>query len=53
MLTSETPQIVAAERLNKGLVIKFDNGRCGFYSSALLFSKILESDELDEADIAW
>lgn len=47
------PSIIAAERLNEGVVLKFDNGKCGFYSSSLLFSLWSECEELNEADVEW
>ena len=53
MVTPGVPQIVAADRLNEGLVIKFDDGQCAFFSSAFLFSKLSECEELNEADIEW
>ena len=53
MVIPDVPRIIAAERLNAGLVIKFENGRCAFYSCAFLFSKLSECKELSEADIEW
>lgn len=53
MVTADAPRIVAAERLNTGLVIKFEDGQCAFYSCAFLFSKLPECEQLREADIEW
>lgn len=53
MVNSKVPDVIAAERLNEGVVIKFANGHCGFYSSAFLFSKLGESEQLDEAEVEW
>ena len=53
MSNSDVPQIVLADRLSKGLVIKFSNGRCGFFSNELLYSAFPECVELDETDLAW
>lgn len=50
---SFTPQLIAAERLSDGVVIKFENGQAGFFSSAYLFSKLSESKEMDEAAVEW
>lgn len=53
MVNSGFPEVIAAERLNEGVVIKFADGQCGFYSSAFLFSKLSECEQLDEADVEW
>ena len=48
-----TRKIVIADRTNDGIIIKFDDGRCAFYSCAFLYSKLAEGEELDEADLLW
>ena len=53
MVVPEVPKIVSAERLNNGIVIKFDNGQCGFYTNSFLFSKLPECEELNEAETEW
>lgn len=53
MVVPKIPIIVSAERLNNGIVIKFDNGQCGFYASSFLFSKLSECEELNENDTEW
>ena len=53
MVLDEVPNIVSAERLNSGIVIRFDDGQCAFYSSILLFSKLPECEKLNEADVEW
>lgn len=53
MVISEVPNIVAAERLNDSIVIKFDNGQCGLYPSAFLYSKLSECEQLDESKVDW
>ena len=53
MVISDAPRITAAERLNEGLVIKFEDGQCAFYSDALLFSKLPECEQLEEAETEW
>ena len=47
------PSISAADILNDGLVLKFDDGRCAFYSCQLLYDTLPWADEMDEADLAW
>lgn len=53
MALPEVPIIISAERLNKGIVIRFMDGHCGFYSATLLFAKFAECEKLDEAEIEW
>ena len=48
-----TRKIVIADRTNSGIILKFDDGRCAFYSCAFLYSKLSECEELDEADLQW
>lgn len=47
------PTISAAERLSDGLVIKFQNGQCGLFSAAYLFSKLSDCESLNEDHIEW
>ena len=47
------PRIIAADQLNDGLVIKFDNGQCGFYSDAYLFSMLGGSQVQNETLVKW
>ena len=46
-------RIVNVDRMNDGIIVKFDNGRCAFYSCAFLYAKLSESEELDEVDLQW
>ncbi len=46
-------EIIAAERLNDGLVIKFDDGKCAFYSALLLRATFAQARELDETRTDW
>ena len=51
---SESSQrIVAAERLIGGVLVKFADGQCGFYSEAYLFSKLIEVEQLNEQKAQW
>ena len=47
------PRIIAADRLNDGLVIKFNNGQCGFYSDAYLFSMLGGSQVQNDTLVKW
>lgn len=46
-------RIVTVDRLNNGIVVKFDDGRCVLYPCAFLYAKIAECKELDEAKPSW
>ena len=48
-----TLRIVAAEKLNDGVVIKFDDGQCAFYSTLLLHTLLAQAEALDETKLAW
>lgn len=47
------PHIIAVERLNDGVVIKFDDGTCGFYPEALLYEVFPKAEPMDESYVAW
>lgn len=53
MEVTPDPRIFAANLLNSGLILKFDNGRCAFYSCKLLNDTFPLADELDETELAW
>jgi len=53
MAVTETAQVVAAERLNGGLVIKFNDGKCAFYPASMLHAMFSQAEELDETHTAW
>ncbi len=53
MAIYDVPELTHADRLDKGIVIKFSDGKCGFYSNDFLYSKLPESELLDETDVAW
>ena len=45
--------IVIADRLNDGLVIKFQDGKCAFYSAILLYATFDRAEALDEKMTIW
>ena len=47
------PRIFAADLLNNGLVLKFDDGRCAFFSCQLLYDTLPWADEMDDSKLAW
>jgi hypothetical protein len=53
-MTSPTDaRIVAVDRLNEGVLIKFQGGRCVFYSDQLLYEIIPRAEERDEEARVW
>lgn len=49
----DIPEIVIVDRTNDGVVIKFNDGRCAFYSCTYLYSKLSECEQLDESQLDW
>ncbi len=45
--------IIAVDFLSAGLVVKFDDGRCAFYSAEMLSALFAEAEEIDETEIVW
>jgi hypothetical protein len=45
--------ITAAERLNDGVLIRFEDGRYVLYSAALLYQLIPQAQERDETAPDW
>jgi hypothetical protein len=45
--------IVAAELHTDGIVVKFEDGQCIFYSAALLAESIPRAGKLDESAVEW
>lgn len=50
MTVSLPVTVTAADRLNNSIIITFSDGRCGVYSSALLYSMLASARELHEAE---
>ena len=46
-------RILAAERLNDGILIKFADGNCAFYPAALLHAMLPQAEAQDENKKAW
>ena len=46
-------RIVTVERLNEGVLVKFQGGRCVFYRDELLYEIIPRAEELDEEATIW
>jgi hypothetical protein len=46
------PRITAAERGSRGILITFADGRCAFYSAALLDSMFPHAEQIPEEDDA-
>jgi hypothetical protein len=45
--------IIAAERLSDGILVKFEDGNCVFYSAELLAENIPRAKKLDELAAEW
>ena len=43
-------KVIAADRLDGSVIITFNDGRCGIYSSKLLHSMLTSARELQELD---
>ena len=39
--------------MNDGIIVKFDDGKCGFYPSSLLYATLQHCKQLDEAKVQW
>lgn len=50
MSDSEQQRIIIVDRLNNGLVLKFADGKCVFFSNAFLYSKQAEGEPLNECN---
>jgi hypothetical protein len=48
MKTQPASLVVSADRLNGGLLIAFDDGKCAFYSSSLLYATFPQAREVKE-----
>ncbi len=53
MAISNAQQIVNVDRMNDGIIIKFEDGKCAFYSSALLYATLPHSKKLEEMELDW
>ena len=53
MTADHDPRILSAERLNRGIVIAFDDGRCALFLDALLYATLPQAEELDERKVEW
>ena len=58
MERNSSAQIICADRIGDGLLIYFDDGRIGFYSTSLLRAVLpeaveVESMDLDEEQPTW
>ena len=49
MQVSPVPRIIAADRMQEGLVILFDDGEGAFFSSSLLHAVLPQAEKLPEA----
>jgi hypothetical protein len=50
MKTLSVPRVVSAERLEKGVIITFDDGKCALYSASLLHATFPQAEQVSEKD---
>jgi hypothetical protein len=50
MEPSSSHRVVAAERLNGGVIITFDDGKCAFYTASLLHSNLAQAKIVEEPE---
>ncbi len=43
-------EVIAADRLNDSVILTFDDGRCGIYTSDLLYSMLPSAREIHESE---
>jgi len=48
MDTPRTSRITYVDRLNGGVVIAFEDGRCALFSTALLYKTLAQAEELTD-----
>ena len=44
------PRVVSVDKLAKGVVITFDDGRSALYSASLLYAVFPQADELNQTE---
>jgi hypothetical protein len=52
METQGAPHVISADRISRGVVITFDDGKCALYSSDLLRGTFPQAEELKETELA-
>jgi hypothetical protein len=54
METPPVPRVTHAERLNDGVIITFEDGKCAIYSTSLLYATLTQAEtiasELEDED---
>ena len=53
MALSADIRILSVEKLNEGVVIRFDDKTCAYYSAVLLHQTAAKAEPLDETLQAW
>ena len=49
----KTPVLLAVERLNDGVIVRFDDGICVFFPTALLYTLSPQARAMDETETVW
>jgi hypothetical protein len=50
METQIVPQVAWAERIGNGIIVTFDDGKCGVYSAALLYATFSQAEQVMESE---
>jgi hypothetical protein len=50
MESSSSHRVVAAERLDGGVIITFDDGKCAFYTAALLHATLAQARIVEQPE---
>ena len=48
-----TCRISFVDRMNHGVLIKFEDGRCALFSEALLYATLPHAEKVDASAIEW
>ncbi|AXC16075.1 hypothetical protein ACPOL_6867 (plasmid) [Acidisarcina polymorpha] len=50
MPPTPSPLVIEAQRLDGGVIVTFDDGRCAVYSAILLYATLPQAQEVLECD---
>lgn len=50
MENSHIPKIISADRLEGGVIVSFEDGRCAIYSAALMYATLSQAREVTDKE---
>ena len=53
MMSKSAPILIAVDRLNDGIIVRFNEGTCVLFSTALLYALSPQARATDETEEAW